>query len=131
MSLWPVPPPAGQTQNSEHLLRSYSRHSVLHWRRWRRWRHCRMPPPASPLPPLLRASGQEGYAVASPPVPLELVAQPQLQTTAVVKVRVPPGGEAGTSMKVLAPDGQEHAMKIPPGKKGGDVWEVSLRGRGG
>tara|TARA_B110001452_G_scaffold266088_1_gene272091 strand:+ start:1049 stop:1231 length:183 start_codon:yes stop_codon:yes gene_type:complete len=57
-------------------------------------------------------------------VPQEPIGQPQ--KTAVVKVRTPPGGKAGESMKVLAPDGQEHAVKIPPGKKGGDVWEVSV-----
>ena len=46
--------------------------------------------------------------------------------TAIVKVKVPPGGKAGKKMTVTGPDGREHVMKIPKGKKAGDTWDAEL-----
>ena len=45
---------------------------------------------------------------------------------ATVRVRIPPGGKPGKKMQVQGPDGKEHVMVIPAGKKGGDMWEASV-----
>lgn len=45
---------------------------------------------------------------------------------AVVRTRIPPGGTPGSTMAVQGPDGQQHTVTVPPGKKAGDIWEVEL-----
>ena len=44
----------------------------------------------------------------------------------VVRVQIPPGGAPGTQMAVSAPDGGEHTVTIPQGKRSGNMWEVSV-----
>ena len=46
--------------------------------------------------------------------------------TVVVKVKIPPGGKPGKKMQVEGPDGTQHTVVIPKGKKAGDVWEAAV-----
>ena len=53
-------------------------------------------------------------------------AQPRLDETATVRVKIPPGGKPGKAIRVQGPDGTQHSMSIPPGKKAGDTWDVQV-----
>ena len=73
------------------------------------------------------ASKSKDKKDSAPPPPAAAAASSAAGAgTAVVKVKVPPGGKAGKKMTVTGPDGREHVMKIPRGKKAGDTWDAEV-----